>query len=111
MSHSVLQHGASGTAPHPEPWRAMTPARWQQVQELLNSALAMPSADRSRFVSIACKGDSDLQRDVDSLLEQASAASDFLSATLTAPTVALRPHQMLVGKQLGPYNVRSRLGG
>jgi len=90
----------------------MTPARWHQIQELLNGALAIPAPERARFVAVACHGDTDLQRDVDSLLEQASAASDFLSTTITNPRVTTaRPIATLVGKQLGPYHVKSRLGG
>ena len=81
MSQSVLQRRAAGTAPHPEPWRAMTPARWQQIQELLNAALAVPADERAQFVAVACSGNPDLQHEVDSLLAQASAASDFLSTT------------------------------
>src|SRR5438067_2430633 len=110
MPHSLLQSGISGTAPHPEPWRAMTPARWQQIQELLDAALAMPVAERARFVGVACGTDLELQREMDSLLLQASVA-DFLSATATqASGTVVRSERSLIGKQLGPYSIKSQLG-
>jgi tetratricopeptide (TPR) repeat protein len=90
----------------------MTPARWRQVQDLLNDALAVPPADRPQFVAVACSGDPELRREVDSLLQRASATSDLLNTTIMETAAPfLRPQTTLVGRKLGPYSVRSRLGG
>jgi tetratricopeptide (TPR) repeat protein len=89
----------------------MTPERWQQIQTLLDAALAVPVEDRARFVAKACSGDSELQREVESLLAQASGATGFLSAPALAVTRELvRQEISLLGKQVGPYTIKSRLG-
>ena len=88
----------------------MTPERWHQIQEVLNQALAMPTHDRPRFVADVCADDLELQSDVDSLLAQLSGASDFLNTTATSTTREVIPSPSLVGQQLGPYAVKSRLG-
>src|SRR5947207_5477256 len=89
----------------------MTPERWQQVQSLLEAALAIPVEDRAHFVAKACSGDAELRREVESLLAQASGATGFLST----PAIAVvhdfvQPEVNLIGRQVGPYTIKSRLG-
>jgi serine/threonine-protein kinase len=88
----------------------MTPERWHQIQEVLNQALAIPTNDRARFVADVCADDVELQSDVDSLLAQVSGASDFLSTKNASATREVIPAPSLVGRQIGPYAVKSRLG-
>src|SRR5215472_13391532 len=110
MSQSVLQT-LSHTGPGAEPYRStMTPERWHQIQEVLNQALAIPTNDRARFVADVCADDVELQSDVDSLLAQVSGASDFLSTKNASATREVIPAPSLVGRQIGPYAVKSRLG-
>src|SRR4051812_15292126 len=89
----------------------MTPERWQQLQSLLNAALAMPVDDRAGYLAGACAGDAELQHEAESLLVHASGGSGFLSgpATVTVERDFV-PEISLVGKQLGPYAIESRLG-
>ena len=42
--------------------------RWRRIEELLALALDREPAARARFLDAACAGDSDLRREVDSLL-------------------------------------------
>ena len=46
----------------------MTPERWQQVKELLGSALEHEVDERAAFLERACDGDNGLRREVESLL-------------------------------------------
>jgi len=94
----------------------VTPERWQQIQTLLVAALERPVAERSGFVAGVCVGDTELQRELESLLAQAADTSGFLStpafvvADTSATTGAAAP-STLVGKTIsGRYHVSSRLG-
>ena len=57
----------------------MTPERWEDIKRICGAALEREAATRSAFLAEVCAGDDELQREVESLLEQASADSDFLS--------------------------------
>ena len=88
----------------------MTPERWQQLQSLLNAALAIPAGDRARFLAGACAGDAELQHEAESLLVHASEGSGFLSVPGVTVERDFVQEISLVGKQLGPYSIKSRLG-
>jgi hypothetical protein len=51
----------------------MTPERWRRVEELYHAALAQPVERRSAFVAEGSVGDTELQREVESLLTQNTA--------------------------------------
>ncbi len=57
----------------------MTTERWHRVERLYHEALALAPRGRAAFLRDACEGDEPLQREVESLLAQASAASGFLN--------------------------------
>ena len=46
----------------------MTPERWQQIKELLGSALEHEVEERTAFLERACNGDEGLRREVESLI-------------------------------------------
>src|SRR5260370_38126498 len=52
--------------------------RWQQVDQLLQSALQQPPSERERFVREASDGDEALEREVRSLLVWKQEAGSFL---------------------------------
>ena len=58
----------------------MTPERMQRIEELYHAALARDASVRATFLTEACKGDEVLRREVEALLEQATAASRFFEA-------------------------------
>ena len=57
----------------------MTPERWQRVEELYHAAYARPAGERAAFLDEACRGDSTLRREVESLLNDSS-RDGFLDA-------------------------------
>jgi Tol biopolymer transport system component len=89
----------------------MTSDRWQQVDRLYHGALEQPAAERAAFLAEACAGDADLQREVQSLLDQASMPG-FLEepALALAAAVAGRPDVSWVGRSIGVYHVQAFLG-
>src|SRR5215813_9383639 len=84
----------------------MDSERGRQIEELYHSAMERPSEERGAFVQLTCRGDIELQREVESLLERADKVDSFLetSALATAP-MPLKP-----GAVLGPYEVLGLLG-
>src|SRR6516165_1977186 len=84
--------------------------RLQQIEEIFQEALQRGPAQRDAFVQEACHGDSELQREVISLLAQHHQGSDTkpwaaaAAAQLIDAAGALRP-----GQSLGPYRIESFL--
>src|SRR5262245_61878795 len=84
--------------------------RLQQIEKIFQAALQRDSARRDAFVQEACQGDSELQREVISLLAQHHQGSDTkpwvaaAAAQLIDAAGALRP-----GQSLGPYRIESFL--
>ena len=86
----------------------MTPERWQQVKEILHGALQKEPGERSDFLARACKADSSLRLEVESLLASApGAAGDFLKSlnSLSSDHVWLGK-----GERLGTYEVVNLIG-
>ena len=48
----------------------MTPERWQQIKEVLATALEAPLTERARYLEQSCKGDDSLQMEVERLLQR-----------------------------------------
>jgi hypothetical protein len=79
--------------------------RWQQIESLFQEALERDPAERNAWLREACQGDSDLRREVASLLVNHQEATDSkpwaaAAAELIADRVSLQP-----GQSLGPYRI------
>ncbi|HEX8925552.1 MAG TPA: serine/threonine-protein kinase, partial [Terriglobales bacterium] len=48
----------------------MDPARWEKIAQLYDCACEQPVSARDAFLGLACEGDEDLRREVESLLRQ-----------------------------------------
>src|SRR5262245_10829862 len=92
----------------------MTPERWERVKTLYEAARSRPPQHRSDFLARECGGDTDLQLEVESLLDQPVGTQDFLKFVGGPVPVAGGPAgdvgAMLVGRHLGAFEVRSLLG-
>jgi serine/threonine-protein kinase len=82
--------------------------RWRRIEELLAAALDREPGARDRFLDAACAGDSDLRREVASLLaaHDRSGALDRLAPEVASITAELRgTAAMLAGRTIGHYQV------
>ena len=80
--------------------------QWQRVKEIVGSAVERPPAERSAYLDSACSHDSELRKEVESLLA-AYQDSDRLSEApwqIEAPTGGV---ETLV---IGPYHLLKKLG-
>jgi serine/threonine protein kinase len=64
----------------------VTPERWLRVEGVFREALGRPVGERGRFLEGACRDDSDLRREVISLLASHEQAGSFLDAPLLHPS-------------------------
>ena len=93
----------------------MTPERWERIKTLYDAARARPLQERSMFLVKECKGDTDLQLEVESLLDQPLGTAEFVRFIGSpAETFGGSPHDAavgsLVGRRIGTFEVRSLLG-
>ena len=91
----------------------MTSQRWQQIEQLYQSALQREESQRATFLQQACAGDELLLREVQSLLGCEQYVKSFIEspALEVAAKVMAEDHaHSLVGRQLGAYQVLSLLG-
>jgi serine/threonine-protein kinase len=91
----------------------MTPERWREVERIYQDALDQDPESRTVFVDRACAGDSDLRREVLSLLEAHRPGDRFLeSSALDVAARALAGDALPLerGRRLGPYELVARLG-
>src|ERR1700688_3215899 len=92
----------------------MSSERWEQVERLYHSALERPPDRRDAYLMGACKGDSELRREVESLLAQSNSnegaldrpALEFAADLLSHPARA----QLVPDKQFGAYSIEEFLG-
>jgi serine/threonine protein kinase/tetratricopeptide (TPR) repeat protein len=99
----------------------MSPERWKQIEEVFQSALDLPPAERRGFVAEACKGDDRLREQVEALINQYEQAGDFIEAPAVAvagftgaPPLATKfepaPEDPLVGRRVGSYRIVREVG-
>jgi serine/threonine protein kinase/tetratricopeptide (TPR) repeat protein len=91
----------------------MTPQRRTQIEEIVIHALELTGGARAAYLDSACGTDSDLRREVESLLAQETRAATFLEIpALEAASRALAAGDSatLSGRFVGPYRVDALLG-
>jgi serine/threonine protein kinase len=91
----------------------MTPERWQQIDRVLQAALARPADERTAFLIEACGGDDHLRKEVESLLAFEGPARQLLEtppAELAADVVAQAHSEAMIGRTIGSYRIVRRIG-
>src|SRR5262245_49142974 len=90
----------------------MTPERWRRIEEIFYAAVEREPAERMGFLGQACEGDSDLRKNVQTLLNANDRPGAFLEpeALEAARAMAASLQQSRIGRQIGPYEVLSLLG-
>jgi serine/threonine protein kinase/tetratricopeptide (TPR) repeat protein len=90
---------------------AMTSQRWRRIEELFRAAIDRPAADRDLYLTLACRGDEELRREVLSLISR-DTAEDFIRDPIVgaAMSVTAGPEDELTGQRIGPYRVTRLIG-
>ena len=88
--------------------------RWQEIDRLFDAVLEREPAERASFLVEASAGDEDLRREVESLLAAHEGATKFIEAPaiqVAAKAAAAGGNTFsAVGREIGPYRVKSLLG-
>jgi serine/threonine-protein kinase len=95
----------SGSTGNPVPY----PDRWRRIEQVCYEALAREPHDRAAFLDDACAGDAELRAEVESLIEQQSAAQRFLE-TPAVGQLGFYEATVTPGTLLGPYEITDRIG-
>src|SRR5215213_7430542 len=88
--------------------------RWQEIKQILHSALEKEPAERTSFLNEKCGNDPELRREVESLVAAHTEAGGRLESPaleMIAETVVNHHGDGLVGTSLGHYQIIERLGG
>ena len=91
----------------------MKAERWQQVNDLFQSATEPAPEERATFLEEACHGDEPLLREVQSLLASYERAENFIQS----PAFEVAPELLTgdrasasVGELIGHYRIESLIG-
>lgn len=95
----------------------MTPERLSRIEQIYHAALERADHERTLFLNEACAGDDQLRHEIISLLAANDQAADFMNAPvleddtrMLTPGQSLSPSQSPVARQIGQYQVLSKLG-
>ena len=91
----------------------MSPERWQQVKQIFQSAIERAPSERDGFISEACAGDLALRSEVESLISSHDKSGDSIEGIAVEAATELLVNDrggIIVGKQIGRYEVLSRIG-
>ncbi|HLX86138.1 MAG TPA: protein kinase [Terriglobales bacterium] len=94
----------------------MDTERWKQIDDLLQSALQVPTGQQEEFLRRVCGNDADLQREVSSLLSSHHEADSFLEqplinvAEMSLPESDRKSDDSVIGRVISHYRILSHLG-
>ena len=90
----------------------MKPERWQTIESIFQQALACDASSRASFLADACSGDSELRREVESLLAANEDAKSFIHSPAIEMTAQLMAEDQLnsARETIGPYKIILRIG-
>jgi serine/threonine-protein kinase len=91
----------------------MKPERWQQVEQLCQAALDRAPDERAAFLKQACAEDTELRREVESLLGYQPRAEQFIEAPaleIAAQALTRQLPPRLIGGKIGHHQILSLLG-
>jgi serine/threonine protein kinase/Flp pilus assembly protein TadD len=91
--------------------------RWQQLEEIFQTALDLSEGERAQFINRACATDPELRREVETLLTQYEEADNLLDQPLygrsglqdLAASIKNEPDP-LIGQRLGAYRIEREIG-
>ncbi|MDX1577931.1 MAG: hypothetical protein R3266_05580, partial [Gemmatimonadota bacterium] len=103
------------TKPDPPAETPADPDRWMRVSELFAAALELRGRDRETFLEESCRGDEDLERELNALLaaHEAEGPLDRLPAgawLLSGEEGSVDAEEPASGSRVGPYRLVRLLG-
>jgi tetratricopeptide (TPR) repeat protein/predicted Ser/Thr protein kinase len=88
----------------------MDPSRWDKIKSLVLQAQEWPAEDRAALLADACSNDSDLQHEVESLLQNEARAAGFLEGPKPQMGLHSLEARTLIGRRIGQFEILELLG-
>jgi len=92
----------------------MTPERWQQIEDVFQTAVDLPADQRTDYLATVCAEDDELRTSVDALIIQLVQATNFIETSArTGGTEWLEPlaeGDPLLGRRVGAYQIEREIG-
>src|SRR5499427_9018870 len=94
----------------------MSPERWQQVEEIFQTALDLPERKRESYLSEACAGDDTLRDEVVNLIAFHETGDSVLKSLIPAEAQAKALNSVtddrdpLIGRRVGAYRIEREIG-
>jgi serine/threonine protein kinase len=99
----------------------MTTERWRQVEEIFQAVVELDGAERDAFMTEACGDDTELRREIESLLAYVAASAPSVRPFREAIEGAARsltiersepeePADRLIGRRIGVYLIKDLIG-
>jgi serine/threonine-protein kinase len=96
----------------------MSEDRWHRIEELFHQCATLPLDKRNRFLADACGDDTDLQRELESLLAQddshnnpiGRAVEEAVKQVSPEPTGSVTAIELTAGLEFGHYRIVEHLG-
>ncbi|HEX4959652.1 MAG TPA: tetratricopeptide repeat protein [Thermoanaerobaculia bacterium] len=82
--------------------------RFHRLRAIFDAVVELPPNERQQALVELCRGEPDLQSEIEALLAAETGASAFL-AGLSPAAEAAAPPPSLLGRQLGPYRIERKL--
>src|SRR5215469_11933195 len=81
--------------------------RWQQIESLFQEALRRPAGERDSWLREACATDTELHREVASLVANHHASASAGPWAAAAAQLTIKPALLEAGQHIGPYQIVS----
>ena len=90
----------------------VTPERWKGIEAVFEQALELSTNERAAFLAKSCKGDEELRREVESLLESHASAGSFIDEpNLFISRENLKDDdEVPAGQLIGAYRIIREIG-
>jgi tetratricopeptide (TPR) repeat protein len=89
---------------------ALSPDRWQRLEELFIAALDLPVGERVAFVAREAAGDAPLAHALTGMLASSPGAGTRIAAIVETAAGSLAPGGAWAGRRIGPYRVIREIG-
>lgn len=83
---------------------------WQRIKDILGSALEIDPDLLPTYLDRACSGDTDIRREVESLLASAVESSDFIESPVFSATQLTGKSSAMTGRKFGNFEVIDEIG-
>ncbi|MBZ5604046.1 MAG: protein kinase [Acidobacteriia bacterium] len=88
----------------------MTPSRLRQIEAIFQAALERTENERTSFLEQACANDGQLRREVESLIAQHAARTNFLDQPAFLSMAAAESPVAITDTQIGVYKIQHQIG-